>query len=80
MLWLMMLKLFATNTAKLMLERGCFLQGEAPIANAETVLTEHKASMWQAAHWVLKPMWQVHLLSCFHGRPSQKETCLEAYC
>lgn len=36
--------------------------GEAPIANAETVLTEHKTSMWQAAHWVLKPMRQVHLL------------------
>lgn len=48
--------------------------GEAPIANAGTVLTEHKASMWQAAHWVLKPMRQLHLLPCFHGRPNQKET------
>ncbi|KAM7317793.1 hypothetical protein ACRRTK_022530 [Alexandromys fortis] len=63
-----MLKVFATNnTPKLMLGRGTN-------SKCRAALTEHKASMWQAAHWVLKPTRQLHLLPCFHGRPSQKET------
>lgn len=30
MLWLMMIKLFAGNTPKLVLGRGCSLQGDSP--------------------------------------------------